>query len=253
MKKLQKEGTNLTRKKYWFEKGIKDGVPIFLGYLAVSFTLGIAAKNYGLDAIEGTIMSLSNNTSAGEFAALGLIASGVTFKEMAITQAIINLRYLLMSFALSQKLETSTSLLQRLVLAFDVTDEIFGLSISVAGRLNPYYTYGLIVVSMPGWALGTMLGIFSGSILPAKLLSALSVALYGMFIAVIIPPTKKTKILGGIVIVSMIGSTIFTYTPVLNRISGGFRIIILTIVIASLAAWLFPIEQKKEGLAHVEA
>lgn len=228
----------------WFTKGIRDGIPIFLGYLAVSFTLGIAAKNAGLSAFQATLMSITNNTSAGEFASFSLVASGATFMEMAFTQLIINLRYCLMSAALSQKLDPKTPFFHRLLIAFDVTDEIFGVSISVNGKLNPFYTYGVICIALPGWALGTCLGVVSGNVLPARILSAMSVALYGMFIAVIIPPSRKNKILAGLIAVSMAASLIFAYFPLVREISSGFRIIILTVVIAGIAAILFPIKDE---------
>lgn len=233
----------------WFAKGIRDGIPIFLGYLAVSFTLGIAAKGAGLTAFQATLMSITNNTSAGEFAALGLITSGAAYMEMAITQLIINLRYCLMSCALSQKLDPQAPFFHRIIAAFYVTDEIFGVSISVDGKLNPFYTYGVICIAAPGWALGTCLGVVSGNVLPARILSALSVALYGMFIAVIIPPSRKNKILAGLIAVSMAASLLFTYFPLVREISSGFRIIILTVVIAGIAAVLFPVkdENAQEG------
>ena len=228
----------------WLIKGIHDGIPIFLGYLAVSFTLGIACKNAGLTAIQATTMSLTNNTSAGEFAALGLMTAGAAFLEMAVTQMIINLRYLLMSCALSQKLDPSTPFFHRFLLAFYVTDEIFGLSVCTEGKLNPFYTYGIIMAAAPGWALGTFLGVVSGNVLPAGILSALSVALYGMFIAVIIPPTRKNRILAGLIVISMMSSLIFSYAPLVREISSGFRIIILTVIIAGAAAVLFPVKDE---------
>ncbi len=228
--------------KSWYIKGLQDGIPISLGYLAVSFTLGIAAKNAGLLPMQATLMSLLNNTSAGEFAALGLISSQASYLEMAITQLIINLRYCLMSCSLSQKLDPKASLFHRFVIGFDVTDEVFGVSISVKGKLNPFYTYGLMSMSIPGWALGTCLGVVSGNILPRRILNAMGVALYGMFIAVIVPPAKKNKVLCGLIIVSMFASLLFTYLPVLKKIPSGFQIIILTVVIAGVAAVLFPLK-----------
>lgn len=232
----------------WFKKGLRDGFPIFLGYLAVSFTLGIAAKKVGLTVFEATFMSITNNTSAGEFAALGLISSGASYLEMAVTQLIVNIRYLLMSCALSQKLDANTPFIHRLLLSFYVTDEIFGVSISVNGKLNPFYTYGVIAVAAPGWALGTCLGIVTGNILPLRILSALGVALYGMFIAVIIPPAKGNRILLGLITISMVISFLFTKVPNLNHISSGFKIIILTVVIAGIAAILFPVKEETEQI-----
>ncbi len=226
----------------YFKKGIKDGIPIFLGYLAVSFTFGIAAKNAGLSALEAVLMSATNLTSAGQFAALDIVAGALSYVEMAFTQLIINLRYCLMSSALSQKISQKMPFWHRFIMSFGVTDEIFGLSVNVKGKISPFYSYGIMSVAIPGWTFGTLLGIISGSLLPARVISALSVALYGMFIAVIIPPSRKSKIIAGIVIISMTLSFAFTKLPLLKEISSGFRIIILTIVIAGVAAYLFPVK-----------
>lgn len=228
-----------------WKKGIKDGIPIFLGYLAVSFTFGIAAKKAGVSSMEAVLMSATNLTSAGQFAALNIIANGSTYFEMAITQLIINLRYCLMSSALSQKLSSKIPYWHRFVMSFGITDEIFGVSICVEDKLSPFYSYGLMTVAIPGWTFGTFLGIMSGSLLPEGVISALSVALYGMFIAVIIPPARKSKIIAGIVIISMISSLAFAKLPILKNITSGFRIIILTVIIAGVAAVLFPIEEKQ--------
>lgn len=233
-----------------WKKGIKDGIPIFLGYLAVSFTFGIAAKKAGVSPMEAVLMSATNLTSAGQFAALNIIANGSTYFEMAITQLIINLRYCLMSSALSQKLSSKIPYWHRFVMSFGITDEIFGVSICVEDKLSPFYSYGLMTAAIPGWTFGTFLGIMSGSLLPEGVISALSVALYGMFIAVIIPPARKSKIIAGIVFISMISSLAFAKLPILKNITSGFRIIILTVIIAGVAAVLFPIE-KKQGEGNV--
>lgn len=232
----------------WFKKGLRDGFPIFLGYLAVSFTLGIAAKSAGLTVFQATLMSITNNTSAGEFAALGLIGCGASYLEMAVTQFVVNMRYLLMSCALSQKLGADTPFIHRLLIAFDVTDEIFGVSVSVNGELNPFYTYGLIAIALPGWALGTCLGVGAGNVLDVRILSALGVALYGMFIAVIVPPARGNRILSGLIAASMAISFLFAKIPHLNQISSGFKIIILTVVIAGTAAVLFPVKEETEEI-----
>lgn len=198
--------------------------------------------------MEAVLMSATNLTSAGQFAALNIIANGSTYFEMAVTQLIINLRYCLMSSALSQKLSSKIPYWHRFVMSFGVTDEIFGVSISVEDKLSPFYSYGLMTAAIPGWTFGTFLGIMSGSLLPEGVISALSVALYGMFIAVIIPPARKSKIVAGIVIISMILSLAFAKLSILKNITSGFRIIILTVIIAGIAAFLFPIEEKpKEG------
>ena len=200
--------------------------------------------------MEAVLMSATNLTSAGQFAALNIIANGSTYFEMAITQLIINLRYCLMSSALSQKLSSKIPYWHRFVMSFGITDEIFGVSICVEDKLSPFYSYGLMTVAIPGWTFGTFLGIMSGSLLPEGVISALSVALYGMFIAVIIPPARKSKIIAGIVIISMISSFAFAKLPILKNITSGFRIIILTVIIAGVAAVLFPIE-KKQGEGNV--
>lgn len=240
-----KEGFNLNRK-ITFMAGVKDGIPICLGYLAVSFTFGIMAKNSNLSVWEAVLISATNLTSAGQFAGLSLITASSSYMEMAFTQLIINLRYCLMSCALSQKLDAQTPFFHRFFIAYGVTDEIFGVSISLEDKLHPFYSYGAISVAAPGWVIGTFLGIVSGNILPERVISALSVALYGMFIAIIIPPAKENKVLAGIIIISMIASSIFTYTPVMSQISSGFRIIILTLIIAGIAAILFPRADEQE-------
>lgn len=231
----------------WYQKGIRDGIPIALGYLAVSFTLGIAAGNLGITAFPAALMSLTNLTSAGEFAALGLITAGAAYTEMAGTQLIINLRYFLMSCALSQKLPADLPFFHRLLVSYGITDEIFGIAIGAGEKLNPFYTYGALTVAVPGWTLGTWLGVVSGNVLPQRVLSALNVALYGMFIAVIVPPARKEKILAGMIGVSMAASLVFTYLPGISRISSGMRIILLTILIAGAGAILFPIPEESEN------
>ena len=229
-----------------FKKGIKNGIPIFLGYLAVSFTFGIQARNMGLASWQAILISATNLTSAGQFAALGVIASAASYVEMALTQLIINLRYCLMSSSLSQRFDTKMSPLHRYFIAYGVTDEIFGVSSAYPQEnVPPAYCYGLIAAAWPGWVLGTALGAVSGDILPASVLSALGVALYGMFIALIVPPAKGNKVLLGIVIVSMLLSLVFAVTPILKEISSGFRVIILTLVIAGVAAYFFPIYEEE--------
>ena len=230
-----------------FKKGFQDGVPIALGYAAVSFALGIAARNSGLSWIEATVMSLLNNTSAGEFAALELIRTGAPYAELAMTQLVINLRYLLMSCALSQKMDEKTSVFHRLLVGFDVTDEIFGISIAYPGKLNPFYSYGAIIISIPCWAAGTCFGVLLGNILPASVVSALSVALYGMFLAIVIPPARESKVLAGVVIVAMASSILFDWIPLPSWMSGGMKIIVLTVVISLLAAMLFPVKEDDQN------
>ncbi len=226
-----------------FSKGMRDGIPIALGYFAVAFTLGIAAKNAGFTPLQAMIVSLTNNASAGEFAGFTLISQGATYAELAIMIIVANARYLLMSCALSQKLSPDTPLIHRFLIGYDVTDEIFGICINAPGKLNPCYAYGAISIAIPGWALGTYLGVFMGNILPDNLVSALSVGLYGMFIAIIIPPASKNKILAVLIMISMLISFLFDKISFVASIPSGTRIIILTIVLSSLAAILFPIKE----------
>ena len=230
-----------------FLKGMKDGLPVALGYLAVSFTLGIAAVKSGLTPFQAFATSALNNTSAGEFAAFSLIGAGVSYMEIALTTLILNMRYILMSCALSQKIDKNTTIVHRFLMAYDVTDEIFGLSIMSEGRLDPKYTYGLIAISAPSWAIGTYLGAVMGSVMPAGVLSAMNLALYGMFIAVIVPPAKKDKTIAVVIAVSMLSSLMFSILPGLREISSGIVVIILTVVISLAAAILFPVcGDKKE-------
>lgn len=226
-------------------EGMRDAVPIALGYLAVSFTLGIAAKNVGIRAPQATLMSFTNSTSAGEFAALTAIAGGATYLELALMQFVINLRYMLMSCSLSQKIDPEFSIIHRFLMGFGVTDEIFGISIARGGKLNPFYTYGAMSLAIPAWSLGTFLGVVLGNVLPGGVVSALSVALYGMFLAIIIPPARDNKIIAGLVIVSMAASFLFAKLPVVRDISSGMRVIILTVIIAGAAAVLFPIKEEE--------
>lgn len=232
-----------------FKKGMQHGIPISLGYLAVSFTLGIAAKNAGMTAFQATITSMLVNASAGQFAGFTLIAAQASYLEMAVMILVANARYLLMSCALSQKLSQDTKFFHRLLIGFDVTDEIFGVSMSYPGKLNPFYTYGVIVVALPGWAIGTCFGVLCGNILPANVVSALSVGLYGMFLAIIIPPARKNKIIAGLVVLSMLASFLFSKLPVLSTLSSGIRIIILTVVISGIAAILFPVPEDNKKTA----
>ena len=230
----------------WYARGLKAGVPIGLGYLAVAFTLGIAAKNAGLTAFQATLTSFLINASAGEFVGFTLIGAGASYLEVAIMELVANARYLLMSFSLSQKLSPKTGVLHRMLIGWYVTDEVFGVSISAPGYLNPFYTYGAISLACPGWAIGTCLGVIVGNILPASLVSALSVGLYGMFIAIFVPPSKTSKVIGGLVLVSMALSFAFNRIPVFDGVSSGIKTIILTVAISAAAALLFPIREVKK-------
>lgn len=224
-----------------FKEGFKDGIPIGLGYFAVAFSLGIVASNAGLSIIQGVIASLLTNASAGEYAGFMIIASNASYIQMVLMSIIASLRYLLMSTVLSQKCDNDLSLRHRLLLSFYITDELFGITIARDGKLNPYYTYGAILPATTMWALGTGLGILAGNILPLRVVSALSVALYGMFIAIIIPPSKKDKMVLISVIISFLFSYLSTYyIPYIKDLSSGTRTVILTLIISTLMALLAP-------------
>ena len=226
-----------------WRRGLRDGIPIFLGYLAVSFSFGILAKTSGLTPLQATLMSATNLTSAGQFAALGAIATLAPYIETAVLQLVINLRYSLMSCALSQKLDTKTPLLHRLLMAAGITDEIFGVSVTGTGKLSPPYLYGLLAAAWPGWTLGTLLGVIMGNAMPPSLLNALSIALYGMFIAVIVPPARRDRVIAGLVVLSMTASALCGQLPVLREMSAGIKTIALTVLLAGLAAFLFPVKE----------
>ena len=240
------ESNNNLSRKQWYFRGLKAGVPIGLGYLAVAFTLGIAARSAGMTAFQATLTSFLINASAGEAAGFALIGAGASYLEVAVMEAVANARYLLMSFSLSQKLHPKTGILHRLLIGWYVTDEVFGVSISAPGYLNPFYTYGAISMACPGWAIGTCLGVIMGNILPASVVSALSVGLYGMFIAIFVPPSKKSKVICLLVVISMALSFAVSRTPAFDGISSGIKTIILTVAISAAAAVLAPVLEVKQ-------
>ncbi|MBR2528677.1 MAG: AzlC family ABC transporter permease [Blautia sp.] len=216
-----------------------------MGYFAVSFTFGMMAVSGGLTIGQAVLISLTNLTSAGQFAGLDIMIAQGSLWEMVLTELIINLRYCLMSFSLSQKLVRDEPWAHRFLVSFGVTDEIFGVSASQPGKVSPFYNYGMMTVAIPGWSLGTLVGGISGSLLPDFLVSALSVAIYGMFLAVIIPPAKKSPSVSGVVIGAMLISTLFAFAPVLNQVSSGFVIIITTVIVAGLAALIAPVPEEE--------
>ncbi len=233
-------------------RGMREGIPVALGYFFVSITIGIAARGASLTPVQATVMSLTNLTSAGEFASFALIASGAPYLEMLVSQAVINLRYCLMSCALSQKVDRKTPLYQRLIMAFGITDEIFGLSVSQKGKLDPWYTYGVMSVAIPGWTLGTLVGILSTGVLPDPVLNAMNMALYGMFIAIFMPAARDNKILLPVLFIAMAASALFRALPVFDFISSGMKTVILTLVISLAAAVLFPVPDEPEKKEEAE-
>ncbi len=226
-----------------FKTGMKDGIPIALGYFAVALALGIVARNAGVTALQGFFSSLITISASGEYAGFAMMAEKAPYIELAVMTFIINARYILMSLTLSQKFHESTSLLHRAIIGFFVTDELFAITAARKGYINPYYTYGAAFVAAPAWALGTGVGIVMGNILPSKVVSALSVALFGMFLALTVPAAKNNKVIFSVIIISYIASFVFPMIPAFSGISDGMKAIILTIIIASVYAVLFPREE----------
>lgn len=230
-----------------FFKGAKDGLPICFGYLSVSFGFGILAVSLGLSLLEAAGISLTNLTSAGQVAGVGIIAAGGSLFEMALTQLIINIRYSLMGISLSQKLDKSFSTFHRLVASFGITDEIFAVAVGQKS-VSPFYMYGLISVSSLGWVTGTILGAAAGNILPPSVSGALGIVLYGMFLAIILPPAKKNRPVLITVLIAAALSIVFKY--VLTFVSDGFAIIICAVIAAGLCAFFFPVKDEEEKEAE---
>ncbi len=230
-----------------FCEGVRDGIPIGLGYFAVAFSLGFTAREAGLDAFQGFLASLLNNASAGEYAGFKVISENSPYWQMAIMILIANARYLLMSCALSQRFSPSTPWYHRVLIGYDVTDELFGITIARKGDVEPKYFYGAMLPAVPGWAIGTLCGVLAGNILPERIVSALGVALFGMFIAIIIPPAKENKIIRWLVISGFATSYAASVLPCLEKLSEGTRIMILTVALSVLAAIFFPIKEEENA------
>lgn len=233
-------------KKVDFWNGLKDGIPIGLGYLAVSFAFGIMSVSYGLTWWEALLISMTNLTSAGQFAGLNIMVAGGTLMEMVITQFVINIRYSLMSISLSQKVDKSVSGIHRLLIGFGITDEIFAVSCGKDGKIGKKYMYGIIIVPYIGWALGTAIGAICGNILPKMICDSLNVALYGMFIAIVVPNMKKNYKVFVVVMIAIALKCCFTWIPVIKQISTGFAVTICAIIASVIGAWLFPIDVEVE-------
>ena len=223
-----------------FKEGFRDGIPIGLGYFAVAFSLGIIARQAGFTPVQGFVNSFLNHASAGEYAVYSIVKEGATYIEMAIMTLVVNARYLLMATALSQKFDTKTSIFQRILVAFGVTDEIFAITIKRPGVIEPFYNYGAFIIAAICWSFGTAFGIVTGELMPARLVSALSVALYGMFLACIMPEARKHNIVAVLIAISFVLSYVASKVTILAHISSGTKTIILTVAIASVAAIVFP-------------
>lgn len=229
-----------------FTRGLRQGIPIALGYLSVSFGFGIAAVNRGLSPLAAFLISLTNLTSAGQVAGLDVIVANGTLLEMALTQLTINLRYFLMSLSLSQKLSPTFSLPHRFLAPFGITDEIFAVSSSERGHITPTYLYGLILLPLLGWTLGTLLGAVAGNLLPSAVKYALGIAIYGMFVAIVLPPAKKDRGIRLSALLAVVLSLLLAYVPLFSFITSGFSIILCALIASAVAALLFPIKETNE-------
>ena len=227
-------------KKTEFFEGLRDSLPVGVGYFAVSFGFGISAVAAGVKVLFATLMSFTNLTSAGQFAALSVIAASAPIINMVITQGVINSRYALMSLSLSQRLGGEFGFLSRLIIAFYNTDEIFAIAMSRAKPLTKPYMFGLGPLPIIGWTSGTFLGAFAGTLLPVSLMTALSVALYGMFVAIVVPQVKREKATAVAALLAVIISCIFAFVPVFANLSGGISVVLTAIISAGVCALLFP-------------
>ncbi len=227
-----------------FRQGIRHGIPIALGYLSVSFAFGMKAVGDGLTVLQAVLISMTNLTSAGQLAALPLMAAGGSLTEMALTQLTINLRYALMSLSLGRKLDGTMKTPQRMFFSFANTDEIFAVASSQPGKVGKMYLYGLMLTPWIGWSLGTLLGAAAGTLLPEFVRRALGIAIYGMFLAIILPPARALKPVRMVTAAAVALSLCFHYIPGLNGISSGFSIIICAVAAAALGALIFPEEEK---------
>lgn len=230
-----------------FRVGVSRGLPVGMGYFSVSFGFGAMAVSQGLSVFHATLISLTNLTSAGQFAGLTVIVAAATLAEMILTQVIINSRYALMSLALSQRMGERIGVLPRLIIAFFNTDEIFALAMARMEPLTVPFMLGLGTLPILGWTMGTLCGALAGSILPASIQAALGVMLYGMFIAIVVPPAKEDKKILAAVILALVFSTLFTVVPLLRQVSAGLSIVICTVAAAAICAALFPIPEEEEA------
>ena len=229
-----------------YRTGVSRGLPVGMGYFSVSFGFGAMAVSQGVKVFDATLISLTNVTSAGQFAGLTVIVAAATLWELILTQLIINSRYALMSLALSQRMGQNIGFLPRLAIAFFNTDEIFALAMARREPLTVPFLLGLGTLPIIGWTLGTLSGALAGSVLPASIQAALGVMLYGMFIAIVVPPAKQEKSVLVTVVLAMVLSTLFAALPLLKQVSAGISIVICTVVAAAICAWLFPIPDEEE-------
>ena len=230
-----------------FSNGLRDGIPICLGYVSVAFTFGLMCTENGLPFWIAVLISLSNLTSAGQFAGTALIIGGGSFLEIGITTFVINLRYMLMSLSISQKVDAALSVPKRMMMSFGITDEIFGVSMQRKGQITFSYFMGLMALPILGWSGGTLVGAVAVSLLPDMVRSALGIAIYGMFLAIIIPPARTERAIAWVIVIAALISCVLYYVPLFSGISGGWMIIICAVVTSSIAAILWPVPDEEEG------
>jgi predicted branched-subunit amino acid permease len=233
----------MSENKKLYRQGFKDGIPIGLGYFSVAFTFGLAAVAAGLPLWAPVLISMSNVTSAGQFAGLTVICALGSIVELVLSQLVINMRYALMSLSLSQKLDSTVRLRDRFLIAFVNTDEVFAVAAGRPGDVGRYYMFGLITAPYFGWALGTLAGAVIGDFLPDSLSSALGIAIYGMFLAIIIPPAKQDRAIVLAIVIAVALSCLLNWLPIFASIGSGFVIIICTLIAATVAALLFPVKE----------
>lgn len=235
-----------------FRLGLTHGIPIGLGYLSVSFAFGIQAAGLGLNTLQATLISLTNLTSAGQLAGLPILAANGSLLEAALTQFIINLRYSLMSLSLTQRLDKSWTTLNRVLLSYGNTDEIFAVASGQPGKISTSYWRGLMLLPVLGWTTGTFLGAVAGQILPEFVQNALGIAIYGMFMAIILPPFRKEKPVRAVVLLAVAMSLCFRFIPLLSQVSGGFVIIICAVTASAVGAMLFPVRETEDSQTQTE-
>ncbi len=230
-----------------YKKGLKDGIPIALGYLSVSFAFGVTAVSLGVPEFIALIISMTNLTSAGQLAGVVIIASLGTVAEIILTQLVINARYFLMSLTLTQKLDKKFTLLDRLICSIGITDEIFAVAVMNVKPVTRNYLLGLMTLPYIGWSSGTLLGAVLGGILPQIIVNALNIALYAMFIAIVVPTAMQNKKVIPVVIISVALSCAFTFIPLLNSVNSGIVYVVSALVASVIGALFFPIETNNDN------
>ena len=236
-----------TKRKSAFIKGLRDGIPIALGYLSVSFGFGILAAAGGLSALTATVISLANVTSAGQLAGLNIIIAAGPLIEMIVSEFIINIRYALMSITLTQKLDDTFTTPRRMLCAFSMTDEIFAVASAQKGKITAHYFYGLMLLPIVGWVLGTFLGATAGNILPESLKNAMGLMLYAMFIAIVLPPATKSRAVAVCVSICALLSIAIRFIPLFSFITPGFSVIICAVIASLFTAWRFPVKEEADA------